>query len=68
MLLYIKFLFNLAFIISNSKLLSPSFPDWSISITALFLQLVRYLDTVYLQWNTYRYILPIDGYTTHLPL
>lgn len=53
-----------AFIISNTK-----FPDWSISITALFLQLVvRYLDTVYWQWNTYRYILPIDGYTTLLKL
>lgn len=51
-----------AFIISNTK-----FPDWSISITALFLQLVvRYLDTVYWQWNTYRYILPVDGYATLL--
>lgn len=57
-----------AFIILTLNCFSPLFPDWSISITALFLQLVRYLDTVCWQWNTYRYILPIDGYTTHLPL
>lgn len=56
-----------AFIILTLNCFSPLFPDWSISITALFLQLVRYLDTVCWQWNTYRYILPLDGYTTLLP-